>query len=225
MTAFGAAYRASRLRLAQLVTELDADALARRVPACPEWTVADLVRHLTGVAADLLSGNLSGAGQQDWTRAQIEARRARPLRDVLAEWERIAEQLEPALDMISPFAAALTVSDLVTHEHDARGALGDKSARTSDAVVVGFQTYARTFGRRVKERGLPAVELRAGELSVLAGKQEPSVTVQGELFELFRALGGRRTEQEIAALAWSAGPAPYIGIFSTYGTPAVSLHE
>lgn len=225
MTAFGAAYRASRFRLTELVAALDGDALARTVPACPGWTLGDLVRHVTGVAADLVRGNVAAAGQEDWTRAQIEARRALPLTDVLAEWERAAEQVEPSLDALHPFAAALMVSDLVTHEHDARGALGDSGARDSDAVVIGFETYARTFGRRVKERGLPTVELRAGELRALAGKEEPAVNVVGELFELFRALGGRRTKDEIAALAWSGDPAPYLDIFSVFGTPAASLGE
>jgi hypothetical protein len=41
--------------------ELDEAALARPVAACPDWSVRDVVCHLSGVASDITSHNMEGA--------------------------------------------------------------------------------------------------------------------------------------------------------------------
>ncbi len=39
----------------------------------------DALAHLVGVAVDLQAGNLDGVGSEDWTAAQVDARRGAPV--------------------------------------------------------------------------------------------------------------------------------------------------
>ena len=44
-------------------------------------------------------------------------------------------------------------------------------------------------------------------------------------FELFRALSGRRTIEQVRALAWDGDPEPHLGLFAPYPMPASPLAE
>ena len=78
MKAFGRAYRGVRERMSGLVLALSDDELQQHVPACPDWTIKNLVAHVTGIVVDMLAGNVAEAGQPDWTKRQI-AERERPV--------------------------------------------------------------------------------------------------------------------------------------------------
>jgi hypothetical protein len=109
------------------------------------------------------------------------------------------------------------ITDLVTHEHDIRGALGVHGARESDAVRVGADFVVRWgFTLGIAARGLPAVAVRAKGKEWTAGDGDPPVTLEASEFEVLRALTGRRTVDQIRALRWSDDPAPYLPVF-TYG--------
>ena len=81
----GALYADGRGRISDLVSGLGEEAAAP-VPACPQWSVHDVVAHLTGVCADILAGNIAGVATDPWTDAQVCARRDRSVEEVLAEW-------------------------------------------------------------------------------------------------------------------------------------------
>jgi hypothetical protein len=73
------AYADARRRLTDLLVGLDEAALMGPVPACPAWTVRDVLAHVTGVAADVGSGTYftGAAGAADaWNDAR-PGRRAR----------------------------------------------------------------------------------------------------------------------------------------------------
>ena len=53
-------YRETRERLAGLVAGLDEAQLGRPVPACPGWSVADVMGHLAAIPEDALAGRLTG---------------------------------------------------------------------------------------------------------------------------------------------------------------------
>ena len=78
-------YAGTRERITAAVRDLGPAELQRIVPACPEWTVHNLVSHLAGVAADFSTGNLAGAPRPPWTAVQVEARRYRSVAQVLDE--------------------------------------------------------------------------------------------------------------------------------------------
>ncbi|MDQ4125984.1 MAG: maleylpyruvate isomerase family mycothiol-dependent enzyme, partial [Actinomycetota bacterium] len=120
MTAFGDAYSATRRRVIDLVSGVSEDETRRRVPACPDWSVRDVVAHLTGIAVDATKGELEGVGSPEWTQRQVDERKDLPLEELLAEWETAGAQIDGALEYFPKAAASLFVGDTVTHEHDIR---------------------------------------------------------------------------------------------------------
>src|SRR3954462_11973710 len=91
-------YEQGRDRVVQLVVEADATALGTAVPACPAWSVHDVLAHLGGLCTDVVSGNIAGAATDAWTAAQVTARRGAPLADMLGEWADVGPQVAAMLD-------------------------------------------------------------------------------------------------------------------------------
>src|SRR6476620_2332625 len=64
-------------RVIELVSCLPPERAARRVPACPDWTVRDLLSHMVGLGADVVAGDEPDDHNADWTSRQVETRRDR----------------------------------------------------------------------------------------------------------------------------------------------------
>lgn len=226
MSSFGEAYAATRARVVNLARNLTDEELARTVPACPDWTVRDVLAHLTGIAVDATKGELEGIGSPEWTQRQVDERKELTMDELLAQWEEAGRQIDGALEYFPKAAASLFVGDTVTHEHDIRLPLGQQGAREEPAVVLAVDGYHRWFGRRIKDRDMAAVRLLAEGREWVAGAGDPAVTVEApSTFDLLRGLTGRRTRDEIAAFEWSGDPEPYLDLFSQYGMPAAPLGE
>jgi uncharacterized protein (TIGR03083 family) len=217
------AYVDSREAIAALAAELSDDELRAPVPACPGWTAKDVISHLSGIAVDTMSGVIEGAGSEEYTSRQVEARKDKDASAIIEEWR--AAKLETILDGLHPAITGGIIGDLFTHEQDFRGAVGRPGGRDSKAFEIALDSYTRFLGRRIKEAGLPALTVEAGGKSWVAGKGDPVGTVSGEPFELLRCLTGRRTLDEIRALDWSTDPEPYLKVFTMYGLPDSSLSE
>lgn len=226
MTGFGEAYAATRLSIVELVRDLSEEESQRNVPACPAWSVRDVVAHLSAIAVDASKGNLEGVGSEAWTQRQLDERVGKDIPQLVSEWDEVAPQIEGALEYFPKGAASLFVGDTVTHEHDMRLPLERPGDRNAPAAEVAVNGYVRWFGRRLKDREMPAVTIRAEGREWLAGAGEPAVEVEAPtLFDLLRGLTGRRSRGEIAAFRWSADPEPYLDVFSMYGMPAAPLGE
>jgi uncharacterized protein (TIGR03083 family) len=214
LAAVAAAYNGGRTRISELVGALDATTSGTPVPACPRWTVKDVVSHLTGICRDLLDGNLEGVATDPWTTAQVDARRHLSIAEVVAEWEELGPQVEAMVPSFPAAPATQLVGDLITHEHDVRGALGRPGARHSDGVTIGINFVARNFSRAAAERGLPALRLRTPEREWVAEGATPVATLSAESFELLRALTGRRSESQLRSLDWDGDPEPHLPSFA-----------
>jgi uncharacterized protein (TIGR03083 family) len=225
MAEMAAAYRDSRTGVQELVRDLDRATLDKQVPACPDWTVKDLVAHLCGVASDSIGGNVSDLGGAEWTASQVTARKDRSVAELIEEWTKLGEQIEAGLDDLHPTLASALIGDAVTHEHDLRGAIGEPGARDSEGVVISTSFYARNFGKRLKDAGLPTLIVQGGEHEWTAGREEPIGTVRAPLFEMLRGLTGRRTLDEVKGFDWSIEAAPYLDIFSMYPVTQTSHNE
>lgn len=209
MSAHGDAYRGSRARLSALAAELGDEGLATIVPTCPDWRIHDVLGHLVGLVADVSAGNTAAAGTDEWTAAQVDARRDVTGAQLIAEWDANGPGMEELLDGVPPSVGERIVGDIATHEQDVWGAVGRAEARESDAVALGFARYRAAFDDRVSAAGLPPLDV-AG----LASE-----------FEVFRALTGRRSADQIRAYAWAGDAEPYVSIFSAYGTPTEPVIE
>jgi hypothetical protein len=67
---------------------------AANVPACPRWSVRDVLAHLAVVAEDVVAGLLSGPPSDDETAVQVRRFDGRPVADVLAAWTAVAPWFE-----------------------------------------------------------------------------------------------------------------------------------
>ena len=214
MAAIAAAYNGGRTRITELVGSLDGTTAAVTVPACPGWTVKDVVSHVTGICRDLLSGNLDGVTTEPWTAAQVDARRHLPIAAIVAEWTELGPQVEAMVPSFPPEPAAQLVADLTTHEHDVRGALGQPGARDSDAIAIGLPYVARNFVTAAAARGCGGLRLRAADTEWAHDDAEPVATLSAERFELLRALTGRRNAAQLRSLDWSSDPEPHLPAFT-----------
>ena len=199
----GAAYAGVRQRINELVADVS-DRTGDSVPACPEWRVRDLVAHVAGVCDDVLGGRIEGAGTDPWTATQVESRRTRSVDEILAEWNAQAPQLEGMLDSFGP-AGHQMVMDVVTHEHDLRGALGAPGARDSDAVVIGADWLMRAYqgaSAAGGHGGVRAVATDAGTTWEPEDGRPVVATVTASSFDLLRSFSGRRSEAEVRSLSW-----------------------
>ena len=216
------AYEASRLRISTLVTSAPEAAVGATVPACPDWSVKDVVSHLAGLAGDWISGNIAAYGSEEWTAAQVESRRDRTAKEVVDEWADYASRLtgfltSPEQSGAPAFMPAVVLVDLATHEHDIRGGLGAPGARDSDAVVLSLGSLVGGMRQHMAAASLAPLEIEAtGHRSWMVGRGEAAAKVRGNAFELFRATGGRRTEAQVRRLDWEGDPEPYLESWLQY---------
>ena len=75
MADLAGAYADARRRLQQLVAGLDDTGLMAPVPACPDWTVRDIVAHLAGIAEEVVSGTYFAGAADAWNDAGLAAQR------------------------------------------------------------------------------------------------------------------------------------------------------
>jgi uncharacterized protein (TIGR03083 family) len=200
----GVAYRAARLRIADLVSD---DVAESPVPASPAWNVHDVIAHLAGVAEDVANGNVEGAATDPWTAAQVERGRDKSVATLFDQWAAGAAGFEAFLSSPAGMAANAAVFDVHTHEADLRSALGMTPDLPDDVVVWAGGMMRESFHSRVAEEGLTEVSVDASD------------------FEMFRGRLGRRTRTEVSAYAWSADPAPYLSAFFIFGPTEYSLGE
>jgi uncharacterized protein (TIGR03083 family) len=209
----GAAYGGCRTRIGELVRALDDGRAATIVPTCPQWSVHDVVAHVTGVVDDALAGRLDGVASDPWTAAQVEARRDTAIVD---EWNAKAPGFEGILDAIGD-PGRQAVFDVVSHEHDIRCALGQPGERDSDAVLVGLSFIGPAMVNVVSDRGVSARVVSTTGLSF--GDDGAAVTLTGTPFELVRSMSGRRNLDQLRELRWDGSPSDVdvvIGAF-TFG--------
>lgn len=234
-------YADGQRRVAGLVAALPGDrAKEVATPACPGWSVHDVVAHLAGVADDITAGRLDGVATDRWTAAQVEPRRDVATIEVLAEWQTVTTSFAGALDTFPGWFGAQAVMDLTVHEQDVRGALGVPGYRDSAGLATGLDMLLCAVLHPVAcSLGLPALEVRAGADSwtlggepsvdrmdgdpvaaaLMAGSRPrhailPEATLAATPYELFRAATGRRSEAQIRGYEWSVDPTPYLELFS-----------
>jgi uncharacterized protein (TIGR03083 family) len=197
----GPVYRETRMRIGEIVLAGAGEGVGP-VPACPGWTIKDVVAHLTGVCEDILAGNIADAPSDPWTAAQVDRARDVRLAELVRRWGEAAAQVEPLTPMFPDRTANQWVADVTSHEHDLRGALDAAGARDSTAVEVAVDFLASSFLDSAKARSLPALSLVAEGSTWFTRDAEPTARLNASSFELMRALSGRRSMDQISALDW-----------------------
>lgn len=206
-------WAAARARVAELVRAASDSELQQRVPACPDWTCLDLVRHVVGVGADVLAGHEADDHNPDWTQAHVDRRQESAADEVLREWDDLADDL--VRWMLEQGSRPL--NDLVIHEQDLRGALARAGARDTEGFALVRERMAGRFGTAVE--GRPAIALVGADwqwCSEGAVDDAETVLSAGD-YDLGRALTSRRTAEQLRSWVTRGDVEPYLDAFAGLG--------
>ncbi|HEX6359297.1 FAD-dependent monooxygenase [Actinophytocola sp.] len=229
------AYEDGRRQVRSLVEDLDPVMLGTVVPACPEWTVKDLVAHLTGIAEDSVRGTYFAdamdawrdprlaAARDRWTAGQVAARAGLDVPALLREFDEHSSALVGMLRRGTGAAAdtpawlvAAAAADLSVHLDDLREALDLPPDPSSPVARFGFAMYRQWLHARIVARGLPALRLRGEGREWVLGHGSPGATVTADRHELFRTITGRRDADRVRD---HGVPDSYLRIISPYPMP------
>jgi uncharacterized protein (TIGR03083 family) len=225
LTLVADAYRLSRLRMHELAAALDADTAARTVPACPDWNVRDLVSHVTGIATDLSTGRRPENGDaQGWVDRQVDERRTCSAAEVCAEWSTSGPAFEAMIAGRPDRLWGLTY-DLVVHEMDLRGAIGDRSGRDSDEVRLAAELGLRLVAIDLEKSGLPAFRAVIDGTEHVVGSGEPELSLTGSAYDVLRLLGSRRTMEQLRAAQFEGDLDRYLAGILHMDPPSTDLGE
>ena len=204
------AYRAVRTRMAAIAVDLSADELTTTVPACPAWTVHDLLAHNVALPAAIGAGDLPDGDLQGWLDGLVVARRGQPIGELMEEWPTLDDVVGGVLS-----STAVLLDDLATHEHDLRSAVGrpDHAALEAD-LVLPAALEALAGGAVDRDLGAVVVEAPAGTWR--SHDAEPGWVLRTSAWEAFRAVGSRRTAEQLRALPGDGDVDPYLAVIDRH---------
>jgi uncharacterized protein (TIGR03083 family) len=214
----GRLYGDARTRMTEIVLSLSGEDLDRLVPACPAWTVRGLLSHVVGGAEDIVSGRVAGVPSEEVTQAQLRRHRGRRPADLMALWHESAASLEP---MIAAARAWAPVLDVVSHEHDLRGAVGVPGARTSEGVTCGVAALCA----RAELLPVPVRIIWGDGEGLIGGDGGQELIVRTSRFEMLRWRLGRRSRRQMLQYEWSEDPAAVMDSLAIFGPAAADLIE
>ena len=212
------------------------------MPLNPAWRVRDVVAHMIGVCEDSLARNFpdfsdpkerpeQATAREAWTQEQVDRRRDCSIDELLQEWDRLARQWESVLRQDpddTGIDAAVRVAaplDVGCHLHDLRHALDEPGDRDAPITAMAFAISRNWLGMRLDRAGLPAVRMRSTDREWVLGHRPVGVTVAGDRFDLFRAITGRRSHEQLLALAWDDDPTMFLDALSPYPLPEQTITE
>ena len=205
-------YEAVRRRLEPVLSAADP---RQAVPACPGWSVRDVLAHLVGLCEDWVHGRFDGYASEVWTAAQLERHRGESCASLLETWRATMTAFAEVDD--SPLGATparWAFGDAVVHEGDLRGAT--TCGRVPEtAVELSLRGSLPRWQQVLRHAGLGGVRVvRADgrELSTGSPDHERAIEFEFEVevdtYEVFRGLAGRRSAAQVAGWSWSADPSP-----------------
>lgn len=207
-------------RVQELVTPLDSAALNALTPACPAWSVRDVLAHLAGSASSFGTDSFAGIGTEDWTAEHVESRRDVPVAELLAErWACI-----PKLEQVPSGSRVWlpVVHDALTHEADIRSAIGAPGL-PADALAAAFPLLDATLQKRLGRLGAITLELDGRPRTL--GDGEPALVVQAPLFEFWRGAFGRRSDRQMRSWVRTGDAAAFAQALPAFGPRTTDLLE
>ena len=209
-------------RVIDLVADLPPEQAQRRVPACPDWTVRDLLSHMVGLGVDVVAGDEPDDHNETWTGRQVEARRDHDVAALVAEWQAVAEPLRDWMRANT----ARPLNDALIHEQDLRGALGVPGGQDAEGWTAIRERFIGRLAPRVAD--LPPIAL-VGDGFAWASDGAPDdadVVVRASDFDLARALVTRRSARQVRSWATRGDVDPYLDGFALLGPlPTTDLAE
>ena len=209
-------------RVIDLVADLPPERAELRVPACPDWTVRDLLSHMVGLGVDVVAGDEPDDHNETWTGRQVQARRGHDVAALVAEWQAVAGPLRDWMraNNVRP------LGDVIIHEQDLRGALGVPGGQDSDGVRAIRERFVGRFAPRVAD--LPPIALVGDTWTWVSrgSADDAAVVLRASDFDLDRALVTRRSANQLRSWTVRGDVTPYLDAFAMLGPlPSADLTE
>lgn len=221
----GEHYRSCRVRLEAILSDLDGSGWDTPVPACPGWRVRDVLAHLVGVIEDAVAGKLTGPPPPELTADEVDRHRDDDPAELLRTWTAMAPFFEEAIGSGERWPAFL---DVLSHEHDVRGALrlgGERDhpdvRRAAELLVAGLPDGLVVDFEPSDAPDAPDVS--ATDRSV-EGTAAP-IRLRTTAFEILRLRLGRRSLAQVRALDWTGDPEPVLDRLFVFGPTPTDLLE
>ena len=159
-------------------------------PACPGWTVRDVVAHVCHLASDAATGSVPVAlveqavGTRDATARPVAAQeRDRYLEVGVQErrsltWAALVASWEQACDTAGDRLEPVT-GDVVVHLLDIDAALGIMTDEAPHVLAIGLRAMHQVQRAHLRAVDLPPVMWRAYDLELELGAPEGSELVTG----------------------------------------------
>ncbi len=199
------------------------------VPATPDWSALDVLRHLTGLSVDITNRVFEGFASDEWTEKQVSARRHLTVDEVIAEWDDIVGSAAVLLDKLDDLGLpdaipsalgtmrvsaipAMAIGDILHHEFDLRNAYDNSEGRDLIDVQFSAAGHVKSLRRTFVSLDLPTIRVEATDSGMGwdIGFGDPVASLKSSSFELMRAIGGRRTRYEMLAMGWTGDPEPFV---------------
>ncbi|MGH1494207.1 MAG: maleylpyruvate isomerase N-terminal domain-containing protein [Acidimicrobiales bacterium] len=210
-----AAYRDLRGRILERTAGLSPEEAERTVPCCPEWSVRDLLCHLAGVPADILTGNTDGAATVPWADSHVTRRAGWDVARILDELDDAGNQVDEIVTAFGRGMPGPFFLDAWTHEADLAHALGYPGPSDLRLVDHVLDFLIDSVDRRLTKAALGPLVLRGlGPDRVVGARVPPDeagdhqgptsdlAELRTNRFEFARATMGRRSLAQLAALDW-----------------------
>jgi hypothetical protein len=216
-----AAYSATRARMTLIAEHLTSGDLRRTAPACPSWTVFDLMAHVVSMPAAIGRGESPPGPISDWLQSLVAARRNQSVGALTEEWL----SLDGSISAILNGPGGVLFGDLAVHEHDLRGAV-DAADHTALEVEVMLPRTLAGFAKPLRQAGLGAIAVRHDDRMWRSHDDDPGWTLDVTPWEATRAVNSRRTADELRALPHDGDVEPYLAILDAHlPLPTAALNE
>lgn len=191
------------------------------IPACPDWTLRDILGHFVGTFEDVRDGNTAELGQPQWTAAQVARHADADLDTIKRTWNAL---IAVDADRTAAIGAAV-LPDIVVHEFDVRGAVGNRENRDSPAILAAGTIFSQIVNRAMIAANVPALRVIMGDDELVLGEGDPVAELCTTPFEVSRVFTGRRSLAQIRALDWSTDPSPWEQHISFFPPRSTDLVE
>ncbi|MFK0246523.1 maleylpyruvate isomerase family mycothiol-dependent enzyme [Amycolatopsis azurea] len=179
----------------------------RTVPACPQWTVRDLLAHLTEIC-DRVITRFGGEPCPIPEKASAA--------ELLRLWSERGPEADALLaaDGDGKSRGDIMVMDAFTHELDLRSTLGAPPPEAHAAWLRSFEVLVSGLGSSLGSHGLPGMRIEIEGATWIAGTEPVAAVLSGSPVDVYRSLAGRRSPAQIAALDWLGDPEPWLRAFT-----------
>jgi uncharacterized protein (TIGR03083 family) len=201
-------YQQTRERVIGLLSDPDVDWRAP-VPACPGWSVRDVLAHVAAVAEDCVDGSLTGPPTDTETAAQIARFDEHDIEGIFSAWTAAAGRLDHIADTTG---VAPPLGDVTCHEQDVRAAVGRPGARASDAVWHSSHQLLTILRTPVP------LHVVVEDAVYRSGPDDASeIRLRTTRYEALRWRTGRRSRAQLEAMDWSEDPTPVLDHLYLFG--------